>query len=104
MIFALLAGGGFPATPLGAGKSLGPEGPHTACPSWQLGAAFARAFCTMLQIVVPLMSENPEHRPESSIFWQLPVPSWIQAAIKLKSTFWPSKVGINASWRTAGES
>jgi hypothetical protein len=29
----------------------------------------------ILQMVVPLMSAKPEHLPEFSIFWQLPVPS-----------------------------
>lgn len=62
----------------------------------------ARALLAIPQIVVPLMSEKPEHDPEFTIFWQLPVPSWIHAAMKLASTFWPSKVDIEASCFTAG--
>lgn len=99
---ALTGVGGFEATPVEVGKSPGPEGLQMACPSWQFGAAIARALLAIPQIVVPLLSENPEHRPELTIFWQLPVPSWMQAPIRLASTFWPSNVDIEASCLTAG--
>ena len=75
MIDALAADGGFAAMPVDVGKSPGPAGPHTAWPSLQFGSASARALFAILQIVVPLMSEKPEHEPEFSIFWQLLVPS-----------------------------
>ena len=72
---ALLAEGGLAAIPVEVGKLPGPEGPQTACPSLQFASAMPRALLAMPQIVVPLLSDKPEHWPEFTIFWQLPVPS-----------------------------
>ena len=69
MIEADAALGGLAATPVEVGVSPGPVGPQVPWPFWQLGSAMLRAFLAMPQIVVPLMSEKPEHVPEFSIFW-----------------------------------
>lgn len=106
MMEALVEVGGFEAMPVEVGKSPGPiglAGVQSACPAWHFGSAWDRAFLAIPQIVVPLMSAKPEHCPELTMRWQLPVPSWMQEAIRLASTFWPSKVDMEASCLTAEE-
>lgn len=47
--------------------------------SEQGSAAAPRILSAISQYVLPLEAARPEHEPLLIIFWQLPVPSWIQA-------------------------